>query len=140
VTSRHTERLMRHAAARAASRTAFVAGALAEYQALHNLDERRLAAWLGIAPGRLARLALCLRPEGTGMRYREGLDQIVAATGVDGDRLAMLLREVEAVEAMRAMPTAGRQGLLIAARDRAEDEPPPDATPEPGPQPAPEEP
>lgn len=122
-----TERLLRRAAARAASRQAFLASALAEYQTLHSLDERRLAVWLGIAPAQLPRLALCLRPEGTGMPFREGIQQIVAATGVDGDRLAALLREVEAVRALRRAPDRSTPGMLMAARDRIEEPPPPPA-------------
>jgi hypothetical protein len=118
---------MHHAAARAAAREAFVASALAEYQALNGLDQRDLAAWLGIDPAKLTRLALCLRPEGTGMQFRKGIRQIVAATGVDGDRLAALLREVEGVRALRGMPGGAAPGMLMAARDRADDAPPPPA-------------
>lgn len=123
MTKRLTERLMRHAAARAATREAFVASALAEYRTLNDMNERRLAAWLGIVPAKLTRLALCRRPEGAGMRFREGVRQIVAATGVDGDRLAELLREVEAVRALRGAPAGeAAAGMLMAARDRDDEE------------------
>jgi hypothetical protein len=138
VTKRLTEQLLRHAALRARTRPDFLAGLLAEYQEINELDDAGLAGWLGCPEASLPRLALCLRPKDPAMRFQENLRQISEYTGVDGGRLAQLVREVEAVRAMRGEADEDiTPGLLMAARDRedADGPTPPDAEQEDAPAP-----
>jgi hypothetical protein len=121
---RHAEqdRLLAWAARRARGREAFVASALASYQELHQLDDAALAAWLGLPEPALADLALCLRPAADAPSFRADVERIAAHVGASRQRLAKLLREADAVTALRAAPAPGGrqagQGILKAARDR----------------------
>jgi hypothetical protein len=54
--------LLRRAARRARTRPQFMAWLLARLQAQQGCSEVQLAAQLGLPPGRLPRLALCLHP------------------------------------------------------------------------------
>lgn len=129
MTKRLTEQLLRHAALRARTRPDFLAGLLAEYQEMNELDDAGLAAWLGCPTATLPRLALCLRPRDPAMRFQENLRQITEYTGVNSTRLARLVRAVDAVRAIRGEEGEdASSGLLMAARDREDVDaaPPPD--------------
>ena len=129
--------LLHHAAQRARDREAFVASALHAYQALHNMGDDEMAAFLGCSPANLPRLALCRRPDAASTHFRAGVDEIAAYAGVDRFRLAELLREADAVRAFQARREGPDgvtdRGVLLAARDHTAeeaDEPRPDDVPD----------
>lgn len=124
---RGSDDLVRRAAARAAEREGFVAAALAVYQELYGMDEEKLAAFLGGAPDDLPRLALCRRPapDAAPAVFRAGVERIAAYAGVRAPALAALLREVDAVGALRGAGGDAAPGTLMAARDRVHDLPAP---------------
>ncbi|MDQ3775289.1 MAG: hypothetical protein M3461_13530 [Pseudomonadota bacterium] len=106
--------------ARRASADAFFLGrALAEYQAMHGLDDGTLAEMLQCTLEALARLALCRRPDDQAAKFREEVQRIATFTSCNAERLVELLREVAAVASLREEGSdASSQGLLMAARDR----------------------
>lgn len=106
--------------ARRASTDAFFLGrALAEYQAVHGIDDRKLAEMLQCSLEALARLALCRRPDDQAATFREEVQRIATFTSCNAERLVELLREVAAVASLREEGSdASSQGLLMAARDR----------------------
>jgi hypothetical protein len=119
-------RHLRAAAERAAQRPFFIARDLAEFRTLHGFSENDLAAWLGCAANRLPDLALCRRPAPHGPRFRHDVQKVSQYIGIRPERLAQLLREVDAVDAFRRSDAASyaphSHGMLLAARDRVEDE------------------
>lgn len=119
------DRYLRVAAERAGHRPFFIAGDLGEFRSLHGFSEIDLAAWLGCAPERLPELALCRRPEPHGAGFRRDVQKISDYISISPERLAQLLREVDAVDAFRRSDASSRaprrDGMLFAARDRIED-------------------
>ncbi len=116
--------LLRRAAERAAAHTFFLAAALLPYARAEGLDDAALAARLGCAPERLARLLLCRQPRPAPGAFREDVAQIAAAFGLDAPRLANILRQASALAALGAAHDAA---WLAAARDREVPPAPPDA-------------
>lgn len=116
------DRLLAWAARRARGRDSFIATDLAAYQERHRLDEGQLAVWLGCPTQALVDLALCRRPPGDASSFRTDVERIAGYVGVRGDRLAHLLRETDAIAALRAAPAdtsaPAARGFLLAARDR----------------------
>lgn len=116
------DRLLAWAARRARGHDAFIASDLQVYQERHRLDDAGLAAWLGCGMRVLADLALCRRPRADAPSFRTDVDRIADHIGVRGDRLARLLRETDAIAALRAAQAdrsaAAERGFLMAARDR----------------------
>ena len=117
--------------ARRASTDAFFLGrALAEYQAMHGIDDRKLAEILKCTIEALARLALCRRPDDQAAKFREEVQRIATFASCNAKRLVQLLREVAAVVSLREEGSeASLQGLLMAARDRRSSGKPPEKTP-----------
>lgn len=115
---------------RASSDAFFMGSALAEYQAIHSIDDRRLANILRCSTQALARLALCRRPDDQATRFREEVQRIATFASCNADRLAQLLREVAVVASFREGPgECASQGLLMAARDRRSGGKPPEGKP-----------
>ncbi len=116
--------------ARRASADAFFLGrALAEYQAMHGIDDRKLAEMLRCTIEALARLALCRRPDDQAAKFREEVQRIATFASCNAERLVQLLREVAAVASFREEGSeASSQGLLMAARDRRSSAEPPEGT------------
>ena len=106
--------------ARRASTDPFFAGrALAEYRAMHGIDDRNLAKLLQCRVEDIVLLALCRCPHDQEARFQEDVRRISAFASCNPVALAQLLREVAAVASLRG-EAAGNllQGLLMAARDR----------------------
>lgn len=111
---------------------AFMAYVLAAYQEQEGLDDAGLIERLGITPAMLARLALCRRPDAGSPQFADQIRQIAAYTQTDAGQLAMILRQVGALETLATRPETAdapeadrhalqlRPGLLAAARDRGE--------------------
>lgn len=106
-------------ALRASADPFFLGRALAEYQAMHGIRERKLAELLKCSVDALARLALCRHPDDQEARFREDVKRISEFTSCSAAQLAQLLREVAAVASLRGEEkTSYSQGVLLVARDR----------------------
>jgi hypothetical protein len=117
-----SERALDRAAERASQSPFFLGFALARYARIEGLrDDAELARRLACHPATLSRLRLCRRPDGGSARFAADVLRIAQRFGLDPARLAELLRQVDALDALRAVEdTAG--SWLAAARDRDEDE------------------
>jgi hypothetical protein len=118
------QEIVRIAAERAVSEPAFFAHVLREYCVMFGLDLRSLATKLGCNIQDMTRLALCRKPDFDAPKWREDLEKIAHFAHVDSQLLLQLLREVDTLTAMRAVPAAStthpgdQPGLLAAARLR----------------------
>ncbi len=128
-TNRHLARL----AKRLNEDTEYMASILAMYQICERLTDQSLSELLGISPGMLARLALCKRPNPESADFAQQVRKLADFTGADVGAIANLIRQIEALEAMKVLSKkqfgqserwsmAASQGLLAAARDRSEGE------------------
>lgn len=117
--------------ARRASTDAFFLGkAFAEYEAMHGIDDRKLAKMLQCTIETVARLALCRRPDDQAAKFRQEAQRIATFASCNAERLVQLLREVAAVASLREEGSeASSQGLLMAARDRRSSGKPPERAP-----------
>jgi hypothetical protein len=118
------QEIVRIAAERAASEPAFFAHVLREYCVMFGLDLRSLATKLGCNIHDMTRLALCRKPDFDAPKWHEDLEKIAHFAHVDSQLLLQLLREVDTLTAMRAVPATSttypgdQPGLLAAARLR----------------------
>ncbi|WP_322510890.1 hypothetical protein [Chloroflexus sp.] len=110
------------AAQRAEQQPFFLASVLAAYRAAHQLDDTGLANMLGCATSDLIRLALCRRPAADSAQFSADVDHLARRFGLHSDRLAAMIRQVDALTAIKQQLEAAEPatGLLRAARDRAE--------------------
>ena len=99
----------------------FLGRMLSEYQEANGLDDRALAAALKCTPHALSRLILCRCPDDRAVAFAEQVQTIAAFAACSADALMQVLRHVAAMRALRAQGESGR-GLLLAARDRHDDE------------------
>jgi len=106
----------KRAARRAIDRPFFLAGALQIYQEENGLSETELADFLGCSPEDLPCLALCRQP--VGPSFLNDVTHLASRFGLNGGRLAALIRDIEVTEGFRA----GSGPTAMAARDR-EDNP-----------------
>ena len=124
-----TERLD-YLAQRAGQDPFFLAWALALYARSERLDEQDLARALGCPSATLTMVRLCQRPRPEPAAFREDVDQIAARFGIDTGALAQIVRRADALEDLRAAGATATvhddAGLLMAARDREDEEPPED--------------
>lgn len=108
------------AARRAGQQSFFLASVFQSYQAANKLDDAALAAMLGCAAADLPRLALCRRPAGAAETFTTDIDHLARRFQVDAEQLVSIVREVDALEALRQHLSVDVQtpGMLRAARDR----------------------
>jgi len=108
------------AAQRAVEQRFFLASVLQAYQAAHRLDNTMLADLLNCAVDDLPRLALCRRPVADQSTFIADIEHLARRFQLNGDQLAMIIRQVDALQALRQhLDTAGSAlRLLRAARDR----------------------
>jgi hypothetical protein len=109
----------------------YMAYALAAYQAQEKLTDEELGLELGLLPLLAIRLSLCKRPDPMSPDFADQVREIADFTLVDEEKLAHVLRQVDAVEklagraASLSVPEEESRhllaGLLTAARDRDED-------------------
>jgi hypothetical protein len=108
-------------AARVREDSFFLGAFLSDYQAAHAMTDADLAALLRCDEGTLTRLSLCRTPRTDLPSFRNDVSQIAAFAPCDGERLARLLREVDAVQSLRrAGDGCSQESILRAARDRRE--------------------
>lgn len=115
--------ILRWAAKRAAQEPRLLGYELNEYRTFNDVTEDDLAAALECSHDALVCLALCRRPDSNAPSFRVDVEQIALHCGVNAQKLAALLREVDSLRAIREVPipphlTAAQPGLLAAARDR----------------------
>ena len=115
--------LLQHAAARAAARPHFLAHALFVFRTHQDWDESQLATYLGCQPDTLALVGLCRRPRQDPAKFRDDIQKISERFSLEAERLAMLVRFVDAMDAFQAGSQSGALSseLLAAARDREAD-------------------
>lgn len=117
------QNIIQWAAKRAADQPQLLGHELKEYRMLNDATEGDLATTLECSRDALVSLALCRRPDPTGPSFRAEVEQIALHCGVNAQKLAALLREVDSLRAIRQVSippqlAAGQPGLLAAARDR----------------------
>ena len=117
-------RILDHAARRAAGRPEFMASVLARYGALADVPDEALPDVLGCSGEGYARLSLCRAPR---RATADDLRELAAFAGADLTALARVVRRVEAVDALAAGAQAQACSTLLAARERDDDTPLPDA-------------
>lgn len=106
----------------------YMAYVLAVYQTQENLTDEELGRELGTLPLLAVRLSLCKRPDAMSPNFAEQVREIADFILIDEERLAHVLRQVDAVEKLAGRPASlsGSEaesghplpGLLAAARDR----------------------
>jgi hypothetical protein len=111
------------AARRAGQQPFFLAYVFHQYREANTLDEPALANLLGCSVDALPRLALCRRPMGDTSAFRTDIDHLAERFRLNGEQLAAVVRQVDALEAIRSQmkETQASYGTLRAARDREED-------------------
>src|SRR5688500_10899530 len=120
---------MTRAARRMEGDAFYMASALAAYRAIEGLDDEALAALLGCGAGDLPSLALCRRPHPKSPRFQAEVQGLAEYAGVQPLALVRLLRAVNTSNALRTQRTSlpDNRGLLAAARDHEQPEPPADS-------------
>ncbi len=97
---------------------------LREYRKSAEVDDNDLATFLECSLNALAHLALCRRPDPSSSSFRSDVEKVSAHCKVNAQKLAVLLREVDAIRAMRTAPhtqpaqRTSHSPVLMAARDR----------------------
>jgi hypothetical protein len=117
------QNVIQWAAKRAADEPRLLGHELREYRTLKDATEDDVATALECSRDALICLALCRRPDPSAPSFRADVEQIALHCGVNAQRLAVLLREVDSLRAIRQVPipphlSAAQPGLLAAARDR----------------------
>lgn len=120
--------LLATAVRRASERPEFMGFLFAVYMKAHAIGPAEMAQQLECDEEGLMRMSLCLRPrEGPG-RFLDDLRRIATVAGTDPDRLLVIAREAEAIEAVAG---ATSPPAVMAAREHEEpldDEGPDSAT------------
>jgi hypothetical protein len=109
----------------------FMAYVLAAYQRQESLSDEELAEALGTLPELITRLALCRRPAASAPQFAEQVRELADYTLTDEAQLAGILRQVDGLKRLAALPAAvpegeaqvglSLSGVLAAARDREEE-------------------
>ena len=116
---------MEKMAARVSQDEFFLGNLLAEFKALHQMDDAQLAGFLECEIKDLDILSLCRRPTTGGERFPSDVRRIADFANCNADQLVRLMREVTSLRALRVSIAADNTSLLAAARDataKAEDE------------------
>jgi hypothetical protein len=108
-------------AARRAQRETWTLGRkLSRLAELENTSNYELAAELHCEAATVQWLFLCRSP--TGERFAEDVQQIASRFSLDVNRLAGLIRRADAVTTLAVSGHDSSEGILLAARDRENDE------------------
>jgi len=115
--------ILQWAAKRAADEPFLLGYDLREYREIHETSDRDLASLLDCSTEALVCLSLCRRPNPTAQSFRVEVEQIALHCGVNAQKLAALLREVDSLRTIQQMPLPhpvafAQSGVLAAARDR----------------------
>jgi hypothetical protein len=105
------------AVVRGSERTWTLGSVFSEYCRTEGLTREQLSSLLGCDIDSLAWLSLCHRPAPE--QFAEDIAKIVERFQIDGSKLARLLRQVDALSALRrVVNTQEDTPMLLAARDR----------------------
>jgi hypothetical protein len=119
-----------HLAQRVADAPDFLACALAEFARSEKLDDDALAQRLRCSVDTLTHLRLCRTPRPRAPFFSQDVDQIASRFGVDAEILTEVVRRGQTLLHLRNPSTEHHQeaGFLLAARDEAPKENPPEGT------------
>lgn len=100
----------------------FVGYSIRAFAAARNLEEARVASFLGCGQESMTRLAMCRQPSVGEESYQQDVEQIAAFVGCDPARLQQLLRETMGIRVLRESNASVRDNVtLLAARDRQDE-------------------
>ena len=108
------------AAQRSAERSFTLGLLLREFSQVERLSREQLASLLSCEVETLDWLSLCYRP--LPERFGEDVSRIAERFQIDPTQLAQLIRRAEAVAAVRRTARPQEEMLLLAARDRDEEQ------------------
>jgi hypothetical protein len=108
------------AAQRSAERSFTLGSLLREFSQVERLSPKQLASLLSCEVETLDWLSLCYRP--LPERFGEDVSRIAERFQIDPTQLAQLIRRAEAVAAVRSTARPREETLLLAARDRDEEQ------------------
>jgi len=111
------------AAERALERPFFLASVLEAYRQMNDMSSEEFARFLGCSQEDVVRLALCRRPIAHSPTFLSDIDHLARRFAFPGERLIQIIREVDAIQALRDHFNAvqEKKHLLMAARDREDD-------------------
>jgi hypothetical protein len=112
---------LRHLAERLRGDPEFLAAYLLDYAETEELTDVALAEQLACEPAQLPSVLLCRCPSGPPAQFRSDLQRITDRFGIDPTRLAQIIRQEQALTALRE--GAADAELPAAARDREPDPP-----------------
>lgn len=112
---------LKRLAAMASARPSLMSSLMLLYREQEAMDDEQLAHFLECDVEALTRLALCRRPR-QAPDFRGDIAAIAAHTGADSARLARMVRQASAAEALGGAPARANTSLLMAARDREDED------------------
>lgn len=112
------------AARRASQQPFFLASVFQSYQTFNHISDTALAELLGCKEYDLPRLALCRRPAAHTATFAGDVDHLAMRFQINAEQLAAIIRQIDALEAIRGHLSVREQpsGMLRAARDRDQPE------------------
>jgi hypothetical protein len=121
-------RYLAHLAERLADAPDFLACALAEYARSERLEEAALAARLACSVEALMHLRLCRMPREQAPLFWQDVERIASRFSLDAESLAEIARRGQSLINLRKVEGTRQQepGFLLAARDDAREEEPPE--------------
>ena len=119
---------LRRAADRVSTNRSFMAYLLARWGEIKGLSWSEAAERIGCTDDTIHRLAFCRRPDPSADRFADNVEHIAYYARIDPGVLARLVRQVDAIQALRETrplrdASAAEARILMAALDRLEDEP-----------------
>lgn len=112
------------AAHRAGQQSFFLASVFQSYQRSNDISDAVLAEMLDCTEHDLPRLALCRRPVARTATFVADIEHLAMRFQINAEQLAAIIRQVDALEALRGHLAVREQpfGMLRAARDRDQPE------------------
>lgn len=106
--NKHTQHLA-FSARKAATRREYLAYYLALYQAQELITEDAMMDFVGCSDEAYYRLALCQVPDSQASDFAERLDKIAAYAGGSTSKIAQIIRQVAAIEALKTAQQPDQQ-------------------------------
>lgn len=107
------------AARKAAARREYLAYYLVQYQQQEELTEEAMMEFVGCSDEDYYRLALCKVPDTQGADFAVRLDRVAAYAGASTVQVAQVIRQVAALEALRAALQPDRQDEALEGEREA---------------------
>lgn len=123
--NKYSSGLIEQLAFRASNDMFFLGNIIAEFKALNKLSDLDMSDFLECSPDALKRLALCRLPDDRDKRFRDDISRISDYVKCNADKLIALIRQVNALRALRGESAKhAASSLLMAARDRRHEKQP----------------